>query len=139
MSRDRTSSDQQLALGLDPAPQPASPARRRARNRSPWTPASDHDTSHEAAAHVAKTGLAGKVQRQVLASIVDQDATAQQLEQRLGVAGNTIRPRIRELATLGFVEHVGNYRKAPSGRRAKVYQATQAGVSALEGGPHGSK
>ncbi len=124
-----------MALALDPSPGPASrpPARRRSRNRSPWTPASDHDTSREAASHVAKTGLAGKVQRQVLASIVAQDATAQQLEQRLGVPGNTIRPRIRELETLRFIEHAGNYRKAPSGRRAKVYQATQAGVKASEG------
>lgn len=130
-----------MALALEPATKTASrpPARRRPRNTSPWTPSSDHDTSREAAAHVAKTGLAGKVQRQVLASIVAQDATAQQLEQRLGVAGNTIRPRIRELETLRFIEHVGNYRTAPSGRRAKVYQATQAGVRALEGGPHGSK
>lgn len=135
MSRDRASSDQQLGLALEPSTKPASrpPAHRRPRNTSPWTPSSDHDTSREAAGHLAKTGLAGKVQRQVLASIVDNDATAQQLEQRLGVAGNMIRPRIRELETLRFIEHVGNYRKAPSGRRAKVY------LRALEGGPHGSK
>ena len=119
MSRSRDSQSGQMALPLTSRPKPA------------WTPASDDGASLEAASHVAKTGRAARVRRQVLAAIAASPATDQQLEERLNVAGNTIRPRRKELLDDGLVEHAGEFRSLPSGRKAKVYQATPAGRAAL--------
>ena len=121
-------SNDQLALPLASRPEPKpGPA---------WTPASDDASSLEAAAYVAKTGVAARVRRQVLAALVADPATDQQLEQRLGVAGNTLRPRRKELLDRGLVEHTGDFRPTPSGRRSKVYRVTPAGAEALRGGPN---
>lgn len=129
MSRTRATSGDQVALPLDaPSAAAIQPA---------WTPASDTDASLEAAAYLAKTGRASTLRRQVLASIAASPATDQQLEHRLSVAGNSIRPRRKELLDRGLVEHSGDFRPSPSGRRAKVYRATAAGVQALKEATHG--
>ena len=47
-----------------------------------------------------------------------------ELEAWLGLAGNTVRPRVRNLVLRGLVKHGGEYRITPSGRRARVWVAT---------------
>lgn len=108
-----------MALPLTSRPKPA------------WTPASDDEASLEAANHVAKTGRAARVRRDVLAAIVSSPATDLELEERLRVPGSTIRPRRKELLDDGFVTHSGEFRSTASGRKARVYEATPAGRAAL--------
>lgn len=130
MSRNRNAPEAQLALPLTAKPRP--------RPKPTWTPSSDNDTSLEAAAHVAKTGIAGRILRQVLVALVAEDATDQQLEERLNISGNTIRPRRSDLVERGLAEHTGLFRPSPSGRRSKVYRATPAGVRAAQEASDGS-
>lgn len=50
-------------------------------------------------------------------------ATAQELEQATGLAGNTIRPRLVELCAANLVERTHRRRPTRSGRDAFVYVA----------------
>lgn len=103
-----------------------------------WAPSSDDDTSLEAAGQVSKSGRARIILERVLDAIAAEPATDQQLEQRLNIPGNTVRPRRRQLELDGLVEHSGEYRPTASGRRSKVYRVTPEGrAAAKSGGEHG--
>lgn len=103
-----------------------------------WAPSSDDDTSLEAAAKASRSGRTRIVLMQVLDAIAAEPATDQQLEQRLNIPGNTVRPRRRQLELDGLVEHSGEYRPTASGRRSKVYRVTPEGrAAATSGDTHG--
>lgn len=50
-------------------------------------------------------------------------ATAQEVEHGLAVAGNTVRPRLRELEEMQLIQKTDNKRRTDSGREAVVYIA----------------
>lgn len=70
-----------------------------------------------------------RLQRLVLDALKEKARTAQELEHDLGLSGNTVRPRIRELVLLGVAGDSGLKRNTESGRKAIVWMARRGLVS----------
>ena len=51
----------------------------------------------------------------------DPGLTDEQIQERLGLSGNTQRPRRMELVTMGLIKDSGRTRKTKSGREAVVW------------------
>lgn len=86
-----------------------------------FAPHNGTPTSQEAAER--KIG-AGTERAMVYASLRTQGpATREELEQRTGLTGNSLRPRCYELIRLGLVEETGETRQTTSGRKATVLRA----------------
>lgn len=47
-----------------------------------------------------------------------------EIERELGLAGNTVRPRLVALCAKGLIRKTDESRVTPSGRRAVIYKAT---------------
>lgn len=62
--------------------------------------------------------------------------TAQEIEQHTGMTGNSIRPRLVEMATLTWVSRGPEVRATKSGRDAAVWHVTQAGDNAFTAAAH---
>jgi DNA-binding IclR family transcriptional regulator len=70
--------------------------------------------------------FAGRLRADVLIflrSRGEEGATADEIEQSSGIAGNTIRPRLIELKRLGLVQQTSATRPTRSGRKAVVWRA----------------
>jgi transcription initiation factor IIE alpha subunit len=97
------------------------------------TPASEYippfqahsKTSREAAQSVS--GVSGRDRQRVLTYLTEHTvgATDEQLSEALSMAGNTLRPRRRELQQATLIKDSGRYSLTHSGRRATVWVVTQ--------------
>ena len=79
-------------------------------------------TSKDAAADIR--AHTPKLRAKVLAFVASRGAygaTAQEIEAGTGLAGNTVRPRLVELAENGCIERTGRTRPTTSGRQASVW------------------
>jgi predicted ArsR family transcriptional regulator len=88
-------------------------------------PAQSHSATSIAAAESMKH-QASRLRDVVLRSIIEKDGTDEELAERLGLSGNTLRPRRVELVKAGLVIGLGR-RKTASGRSAIVW-SYQGGV-----------
>jgi hypothetical protein len=81
-------------------------------------------TSVEAAESVepVRGSLQWRVWRYVNGRDLD-GATAQEIERGLGLSGNTVRPRLRELEAMQLIQKTNRTRETASGRKATVYVA----------------
>jgi len=97
-------------------------------------PHSGPDTSRAAAERIAPgaSGLAVKVFG-VIAARGDDGATDFEIQESLGMSGDTERPRRWELERDGLIHDSGRRRKSPSGRAARVYVATAQGTAVQAG------
>ena len=99
----------------------------RPRPRIPYRGEAPHNrTATSKAAAVAIEPTKGSLQWQVWIFIKRQltyGATAQQVEVGLGVSGNTVRPRLRELEEMQLIRKTDQTRDTTSGRAAVVYVA----------------
>ena len=80
---------------------------------------SDEGTSREAAKRIVPHK--SRLQAMVLEAM-HGGATAQEIEERTGLAGNTVRPRLVELRLRGLVEDSGERRETQAGRLAVVWR-----------------
>lgn len=65
-----------------------------------------------------------RIRGQIYAHILDQrhlGATADEIESRLEIAGNTVRPRLVELREMNLIKNSERMRKTRSGRSAVVW------------------
>lgn len=86
-------------------------------------------TSIAAADSIA--GQLGRLELLVLRGVIGMgDATTEELEEALGLPGNTVRPRIWALRQKGFVKDLVGTRTTKSGRQAQVHTATPEGFEA---------
>ena len=78
-------------------------------------------TSREAAQSVKQTS--GRDRQRILAYLMEhpEGATDEALGDALGIAGNTLRPRRRELQETKLIKDSGRYALTKSGRRATVW------------------
>lgn len=84
--------------------------------------AASSDTSFAAAVSVRATAPAQR--QQVYATLVATGPlTAEELEDHLGLSGNSIRPRLVELRNQGDVIDTGQRRRTRAGRFAVVWAA----------------
>lgn len=93
----------------------------------PTAPFSDPDTSLRAARQIEPT--LSRLRTMVLEALRREGphgACNHELEVMLGLAGNTVRPRVWELRRFGLVEDSGLRRFTPAGRRAVVWRAKVA-------------
>lgn len=93
-------------------------------------PHSGTDTSRAAARRISP--LASALTARVfhfIASRADNGATDFEVQDGLGLSGDTERPRRWTLQKCGLVRDSGTRRKSPSGRAAIVYVATAEGLS----------
>ena len=91
----------------------------------PKTPHNNMPTSRIAAK--LATTFAASQQEQVFQAIEQAGAnglTDQEIESRLGIAGNSVRPRRRKLVELGRVKQSGNLRMTSSNSPAVVWIVT---------------
>lgn len=92
-----------------------------------YTPSSDTETSLEAAAAIVPRAHTDAAR--VLEALRARPDTDEGLGERLGMSGNSVRPRRRGLELEGLVEHdpgedgEGRHALTRSGRRAKVWRA----------------
>lgn len=94
-------------------------------------PDSGTATSHDAAKTVVPVLTTQR--RRVLAALLRGPTTAQGIERITGLAGNSVRPRLRELEALGWVERTGRVvRGELTGRRCNELRITAAGVAKLQ-------
>lgn len=104
--------DQQALFGAEPAPE----------RPQAWTPhARGSETSLRAAASVVPRA-AKTVRAKVLDRLRACPSTDEELCDALGLGGNTVRPRRRDLETDGIVIDSGKRRPTRSGRLAVVWQ-----------------
>jgi len=91
-----------------------------------WWPApsTGDENSDEAADAVME--VAGAQRRRVLDELAVDFGSSQELEERLGLPGNSVRPRLWELRKAGLIERVGKG-LTPSGRSCWRYGLTAAG------------
>ena len=97
---------------------------------APYQPTSA--TSREAAEAIKP--VAGRCRRQVLEgfrSFGNEGATRQEIADFIGMSGDTLRPRVLELARIGALVNTGRTRFTPSLRRAEIWRITQAGAAML--------
>lgn len=88
-------------------------------------PAHNHTATSVAAAESVRLA-AGTLRTRVLDFLVacgDDGATRWEIEEALGMDGNTARPRVVELQRAGLVRDSGRTRSTPSGRQASVLVA----------------
>lgn len=81
-------------------------------------------TSHAAGKEVKRSGRAGTLRARVFVQILRSGvdgATLDELEQIMGVPGNTLRPRRVELHEKGFVIDSGKRRPTRTGKDAIVW------------------
>lgn len=81
-------------------------------------------TATSIAAAESMRGSKLRIRGQVYGFILDQrhmGATADEIEDNLEIAGNTVRPRIVELREMSLIRNSGNLRKTRSGRSAVVW------------------
>lgn len=94
----------------------------------------DTDTSLAAATSIA--GRARSMRARVLTTIQDcgaRGATDEELERRLKMLANTVRPRRRELCLASEIRDSGLRRKTRSGRDAIVWIAAHVGCLVVNG------
>ena len=75
----------------------------------------------------------------ILAALIRADPqglTADEIERCTGMTGNSIRPRLVEMATLTWVSRGPEVRATKSGRDASVWHVTQAGDNAFTAAAH---
>jgi len=85
-------------------------------------PHQDRKTSIDAAKAIKPN--AATLRRKVLDAIEaagPHGLTDQEIQDRLGMEGNTERPRRRELESAGFIKDSGTTRKTATGRKATVW------------------
>ena len=87
-----------------------------------FPPFSNSTTSRDAAESIVPVS---KSLRYVIwrTIVVANGCTAQGIEKHLGISGNTVRPRIRELVKAGRVYDSGETQLLPSGRKAIIWRA----------------
>ena len=95
----------------------------------PKAPAhSADDTSREAAEDIADR--AGTIRNQVLAGLYQQELTADECADVLGLSILTVRPRFSELRRMGRIKDTGDRRRnSTSGKKAIVWTAAVWGES----------
>lgn len=89
----------------------------------PLVPFVDTDTSAQAAMSVSSTGVARNLERQVFDLIRSKPRTDEEICDKLGIEGNTARPRRRSLVVRGLVKDSGERRPTHSGRKAIIWEA----------------
>lgn len=108
---------------FSPPPEGAPPLPR----KQAWTPhVRDSETSLRAAASMAPRA-ARTIRSKVLEHLREHPSTDEEICDALGLSGNTIRPRRRELEVDGLVHHTGTSRSTRSGRLAAVWTAVPVG------------
>lgn len=96
-------------------------------------PSNGTPTSDAAASYIEP--VSGRLRRLVYDFIMERGgygATAQEVEQGLGLVAQTVTPRVVELRKKGLVEVTEDTRKTRSGCRARVYVAVAWEVSRQE-------
>lgn len=88
-------------------------------------------TSAEAAAEIAPD--AARLRGMTLEQIARKSDTADGVAHALGVNFLSIRPRCSELRRLGLIKDSGVRGRTPSGRRAIVWELTEAGRRKMKG------
>lgn len=91
----------------------------------PGPPTTGDENSREAADAIAPD--AGTLRDRVLSVIRDrpEGITEWELEEALGLDGNTVRPRLAELEARGMVHREGKKVRPSSGRNTWLYHATK--------------
>jgi hypothetical protein len=125
------------AFGSAPKPEqlPLTPRRElltRYEVGAPFAPKSD--TSREAAEQIRPQ--AANLRESVLRAMLKtpgEGATAEEIEELTGLAGNTVRPRLIELVERGQIAKTDRKRATRSGRNAVIYVVTSAGRGLLAG------
>jgi hypothetical protein len=95
-------------------------------------PSSGSATSRDAAEQV-KVSLTPQRER-LLNALRHSRASAEMLADRTGLTGNSVRPRLRECQTVGWVRCTTDTVQTKAGRSAFLYELTDAG-RALIGSP----
>jgi DNA-binding MarR family transcriptional regulator len=67
----------------------------------------------------------------ILTCLRTRPGTAEEVADRTGLSGNSVRPRLRECETVGWVERTSQVRATRAGRDAYVYALTEAGIDML--------
>jgi len=81
-------------------------------------------TSEEAAAKVRKKAAHGLYRKILIVLMGCDGSTADMLEGIVGVRGNTLRPRLKELEAAGLILRRGPTALTSSGRRAFVWSVS---------------
>ena len=82
------------------------------------------ETSQAAAEAVDASGNADATRGRILAALVRYGPmTGQEICERTGIIGDTMRPRRRELLKRGLIRQTGEKRKTKAGRDAEVWEA----------------
>lgn len=89
------------------------------------------DTSIQAAASLSRKTLRGQAHAILEALSVQPNMTDEEIGTRLGLVGNTVRPRRGELVAAGLVTDSGLRKLTRSGRKAVTWIATREGREAL--------
>lgn len=85
-------------------------------------PAQKHSATSKAAAEEIKDKI-GPLHRNVLGALnICGPMTDEELCLRIGLGGNTLRPRRRELQLMGKIRDSGRKRQCRSGRQAVVWE-----------------
>ena len=71
-----------------------------------------------------------------LLRVDDQGATADEIERRTGMTGNSVRPRLVEMETLMWVVRDGDTRETRSGRPASIWRVTEKGSEVFTAAAH---
>jgi hypothetical protein len=97
---------------------------RRLFDDSPPPPHSGSETSRAAAESIKIS--ADTLRAKVLDYLKSQPdgATDEQMQLALGMAGNTQRPRRKELLDMGLIRDTGKTRATKSGRQATIWETT---------------
>lgn len=92
-------------------------------------PSVDVDTSEAAAASMV-VSLSPQRER-IMRTLAVEDLTAEGIGLLIDLSGNSVRPRLRECETVGWVERLAATRATASGREAHLYRLTDAGRDEL--------
>lgn len=85
-------------------------------------------TSEEAAAALPRSRVRAMYERITGLLAAGGGLTADQIEIRLAIPGNTLRPRLKELEAQGLIFRPGRIGRTRSGRRAFVWILTTRGA-----------
>lgn len=101
-----------------------------------------HDAPATSAEAGARIDNLAATYRRILLALSPGERTAHEISRRTGISGDTLRPRLLELAGLArnrpqfettpLIERTDNTEPTPSGRRAFTWRITQAGSEALD-------
>ena len=89
-------------------------------------PEGERDTS-KAAAAVANVTAASSRARVLVAIAREGDATNEEIAERTGLSGDTVRPRVGELRAGGYIERTGEKRLTTKGNEAELHRLTDDG------------